>query len=106
MKAIIMNVKVEIKFSSNPEKQNYDEMNNAAESITNNLDSIVIYQRKQPANTLVAEFTIQKKRQIDVVDKIGKIFSYNLEDYLDSFISFPKKISRKKIKSPTDKDGL
>ena len=101
-----MNVKVEIKFSSNPEKQNYDEMYNAAKSITNNYDSIIIYQPKQPTNTLVAEFTIQKKRQIDVVDKIGKTFSYNLEDYLDSFISFPKKISPKKIKSPTDKDGL
>jgi len=47
MKSIIMNVKVEIKFSSNPEKQNYDEMYNAAKSITNNYDRIIIYQPKQ-----------------------------------------------------------
>jgi hypothetical protein len=45
----------------------------------------------------VAEFTINKARQIDVVDGIGKQFSYNLEGYLESSISFPKKASSKKI---------
>jgi hypothetical protein len=78
----MMNVKVEIKLCSNPEKQNYDEMYNSAESLTNDVDSIIIYQRKRPKNTLVAEFTIKNARQIDIVDRIGKEFSYNLEDYL------------------------
>jgi hypothetical protein len=91
----MMNVKVEIKLCTNPEKQNYDEMYNAAESLTNDVESIMIYQPKRPKNTLVAEFTIKNARQIDIVDRIGKEFSYNLEDYLDSSISFPKKISRK-----------
>jgi hypothetical protein len=90
-----MNVKVEIKLCSTPNKQNYEEMFNAAEYLTNNIDSILIYQRMRPPNTLVAEFTIDKVRQIDIVDRIGKEFSYNLEDYLDSSISFPKKITRK-----------
>jgi len=93
--ALQMNVKVEIKLCSNPEKQNYDEMYNASESLTNDVDSIIIYQPKRPKNTLVAEFTIKNARQIDIVDRIGKEFSYNLEDYLDSSISFPKKMSRK-----------
>ena len=91
-----MNVQVEIKFGSTPRKQDFDEMYNASKSLTNNDDSIYIYQRKRPKHVLVAEFTINKARQIDVVDRIGREFSYNLEDYLDSSISFPKKMSPKK----------
>jgi len=91
-----MNVKMKIKFCSTPKKQDFDGMYNAAESLTNDTDSVIIYQHKGPENALVAEFTINEARQIDVVDRIGKEFSYNLEDYLDSSISFPKKMLRKR----------
>ncbi len=70
-------------------------MFNAAEYITNNNDSIIVYPRKRPKNALVAEFTIDKVSQIDIVDRIGKELRYNLVDYLDSSISFPKKLARK-----------
>jgi hypothetical protein len=97
-KYIIMNVKVEIELDSTPEKQDYIEVYDAAIFLTNDPDSVSIYKSKRPKNSLVAEFTINKARQIDVVDGIGKQFSYNLEGYLESSISFPKKaLSKKKI---------
>jgi hypothetical protein len=96
-----LNVKVEIKFRPTPEKQNYDEMFNAAESLTNNHHSISIYQCRRQKNTLVAEFTMIKARQIDVVDRIGREFSYEIEDYLESSISFPKKMLKKPSKINT-----
>lgn len=91
-----MNVKVEIELDAIPEKQDYIEMYDSAIILTDDPDSILIYKSKRLKNTIVAEFTIKKARQIDVVDGIGKEFSCSLEGYLDSSISFPKNISRKK----------
>ena len=95
-----MNVKVKIELCSSPEKKDHKEMYVAAESLTNEIDSIYIYQSHSKRHELVAEFTIDKARQIDVVDKIGKEFSYNVENYSQSSISFPDK-PRKKIANKT-----
>lgn len=71
-------------------------MYGAAEFLANDTDSIYIYQHKGKSHNLVAEFTINKARQIDVVDRIGKEFSYNMENYSQSTISFPDKPTKKK----------
>ena len=65
-------------------------MFNSTEYLTNDVDSIVISIHPQNSKIIVAEFTVKKAKQIDVVDKIGKEFSYYLEDYNDSSIYFPK----------------
>jgi len=93
-----MNVKVEIELCSNPNKQDHDEMYDAAKFLTNDTDSIYVYQSKCQKNALVAEFTIDKARQVDVVDKIGGEFGYHVENYSQSAISFPKKPARKRSK--------
>ena len=41
-------------------------------------------------NIMLAEFTMPKARQMDVVDKIGRTFSLFMEDYSTQSIWFPK----------------
>ncbi len=98
-----MNVKVEIELSASAEEKDKKEMYGAAEFLTNDADSIYIYQPKGKKHNLVAEFTINKVRQIDVVDRIGKEFSYHVENYNQSTISFPDKPTKKKIKKTRGK---
>ena len=98
-----MNVKVIIELSSPPGKKDREEMYDSAEFLTNEIDSIYIYQPRNQRNELIAEFTIDKARQIDVVDRIGKEFSYNVENYSQSSISFPNKPTRKFVKKTKPK---
>jgi len=90
-----MNVKAEIELSSSPKEKDKEEMYDAAEYLTNDTASIYTYQHKSESDTLIAEFTINKARQIDVVDRIGKKFSYNMGNYSQSSISFPNKPTKK-----------
>jgi repressor LexA len=92
-----MNVKVEIELCASVKQKDKKEMYGAAEFLTNDSDSIYIYQPTGESHNLVAEFTINKARQIDVVDRIGKEFSYNMENYSQSTVSFPYKPTKKKI---------
>ena len=82
-----MNVKVEIELCVSAKQKDKEEMYGAAEFLTNDTDSIYIYQPKGESHNLVAGFTINKPRQIDVVDRIGKEFSYNMENYSRSTIT-------------------
>jgi hypothetical protein len=84
-----MKVRVELKLDTPPTLTHKEGMYFAASQLTNNESSIDIYMPESKSNLIVAEFTIQKARQIDVVDKIGKKFWY-VEDYSDSSIRFPK----------------
>ncbi len=88
-----MNVAVEMTLSVPPTEENKAQMYAAAEFLTNDEESIVILQPSGKPPRLVAEFSIRKARQIDVVDRIGKEFSYHVDDYNDSSISFPNKKS-------------
>ena len=76
----------------------------AAKSLTNNVNTIVITESQRKGNTLVAEFTINDARQRDVVDKIGKGFTYVLENYSDSSISFPKRRTTARKRSKVGKN--
>lgn len=88
-----MNVKVEVELCSPPTQVDRKEIYAAAEYLTNDINSIEISVPKNKSNIIIAEFTINKSRQIDVVDKIGKEFSYRIRNYNQSSISFPKKTS-------------
>jgi len=98
-----MNVKVKIELCLPPKKKDQEEMYDAAEFLTNETNSIYIYQPQSKKNELVAEFTINKARQIDVVDRIGNEFSYNIGNYSQSSISFPDKPTRKIAKKTKQK---
>lgn len=93
-----MNVMVTVDLCSSPVKDDKDQMSSVAKCLTNNDDSVVVHEPKNNSKKLTVEFTVYKARQMDVVDKIGKKFSYGIENYNHSSISFPKKrsVPRKK----------
>ena len=85
-----MHVQVEIMLSVKPTAVHKEAMQVAAASRTNDKKSIQIFVPKELENRILAFFTINKARQMDVVDHIGKAF-YIVDDYQDCTIIFPKK---------------
>lgn len=90
-----MNVKVEVELIAAPTEVDTEDMFASAKYLTNNVKSIVVYVPDDKPQSIVAEFTIEKARQVDVVDKIGKRFRTHVENYSQSIISFPKTTARK-----------
>lgn len=90
-----MNVRVEVELISPPTTVDTEDMVASAKYLTNNPQSIVVYVPDDKPQTIVAEFTIDKARQMDVVDKIGKRFRTHVQNYSQSIISFPKTAARK-----------
>lgn len=83
-----MYVQAEIALSVKPTAVHQKSMRSAARSKTNDRNSVQIFVPED--NKIVAVFTIEKARQMDVVTPIGKAFHF-VEDYQDSTIWFPKK---------------
>ena len=84
-----MNVMVEVELDVKPKKKHWKVMQQAAEALTDDKSSIRVSAPEDEEKTLVVEFTMERARQIDVVDRIGDEFSEYMEDYADSSISFP-----------------
>ncbi len=91
-----MNVKVDIELGKRPEKRHKEHMYESAEALTDDTERIVISEHLNKPTTLIAEFTMKKARQMDVVDHIADEFTDDMPDYQDSAISFPKKGPTKK----------
>jgi repressor LexA len=89
-----MDVKVEVELGSSPIEVDKEDMFASAKYLTNNRNSVAVYVPDKP-NTIIAEFTINKSRQMDVVDRLGKKFRLGVRNYSQSTISFPKAASRK-----------
>ena len=85
-----MNVKVEIELSTSATQIDQDEMREAAGYCTDDHRSILVYIPEGDQKTIVAEFTIPKARQMDVVDGIYRKFARTVSHYSQSAISFPK----------------
>jgi DNA-binding MarR family transcriptional regulator len=85
-----MNVKVEIELSTSATQIDQDEMREAAADCTDDDRSIVVYIPEGNPKTIVAEFTIPKARQMDVVDGIYRKFTRTVNHFSQSTISFPK----------------
>lgn len=66
------------------------EMRDAAESLTDNPESIVVYAEPDAPTVVVAEFTMTKARQIDIDDKILHCFALDMPDYENQSIVFPR----------------
>jgi hypothetical protein len=100
---IVMNVKVEVELCDHPGKKDKEQMYEAAENLTNDIKSIVVSEPKRKGNILIAEFTINDAKQIDVVDKIGDKFSDIMENYDASSINFPKRRTTTRKSQPIEK---
>lgn len=84
-----MKVRVEVELDVSPKNKHRKQIYEAAEYLTDNPNSILVSVSQSNPKLILVEFTIKKAKQIDVVDKIGKEFSYFVADYSTSSISFP-----------------
>ena len=85
-----MYVQVTVEIGVIPIAVHHKEMRSAARSLTNDKNSVHVAALKDGEMEITAVFTINKARQMDVVDKIGRRF-WDVGDYQTSSISFPKK---------------
>lgn len=85
-----MYVQVKVVLSAEATAVHQEAMRLAAFSRTNDRNSVRIFVPEDTAEQVVAVFTIEKARQRDVVDHIGRAF-HMVEDYADCTIRFPKK---------------
>ncbi|MCP4699029.1 MAG: hypothetical protein GY862_19575 [Gammaproteobacteria bacterium] len=90
-----MNVKIEISLDVSPSGRHEEQARNIAEHLADDKSRVMVFAHPRRSKMLVAEFTIKKARQIDVVDKIGKSF-WDVEDYNDSSIAFPATRTKKR----------
>jgi DNA-binding MarR family transcriptional regulator len=92
-----MDVKVEVELRSSPKEVDEEDMSLAAACLTNDQDSIAVFIIEDKLDTIVAEFTINKARQMDVVERIGRMFRDGVRNYSQLAISFPKAASRETL---------
>lgn len=108
--SVTMIVSVHINLTSEGQPIHCRQMHDAAFSLTDNPQSIRVTIGEDKVSML-AEFTMSKSRQMDVVDKIGHEFMWRVQDSDTYSIWFPKtpRHSKSKRKSPaskfTDKQG-
>ncbi len=97
-----MHVKVEVELTRHPAKKHREIMYESAEVLTDDKNSIVISDHLTKPDVIMAEFTMKKARETDMVDKIGEEFDY-MEDSSTSWISFPKKgLAKKQASESTE----
>jgi len=85
-----MKVQVEVVLSAKPTKKDLAEMRDSAMSASDERKSVRVRRHESRENVLVADFLVEKARQIDVVDGIGQAFEDFMTNYADSTIRFPK----------------
>ena len=90
MKTGSMNVCVAVELAVPTADKHIREMKSSAIQLTNDRGSIRVTVEDGLPNIMLAEFTMPKARQMDVVDKIGRTFSLFMEDYSTQSIWFPK----------------
>lgn len=85
-----MKVIVYIELSVAVGKRHLSEMQAAAQRFADNKDSLVVSVDPDDNNVAIAEFTMPKARQMDVVDRIMRRFAQNMPDYETQSVGFPK----------------
>ena len=84
-----MKVRVYVTLSVKPVKKHVDAMRYSASTRTDDKGSVSVSVDPDEGKTLVAEFTVPKARQMDVVDRIVQAFEDFVPDAIDFSASFP-----------------
>lgn len=84
-----MNVKVALKLAFPPTEMDIDKASVSAKHLTNKPLDVDVYIDDDHPNTIIAEFTVNRAAQIDIVDGIGNVFRNGVPNYCDQTISFP-----------------
>jgi hypothetical protein len=90
-----MGVRVEVELMSSPTEIDEREMFASAGYLTNDMNSVAVSIPRYEANIIVAEFNVNKARQMDVVDGIAREFRIGVRNYGQCSISFAKAASRR-----------
>ena len=94
-----MHVCVEVHLSVRPTEKHREQARSAASYLTDNDESVRISFPRRTPKRVLAEVTIPKARQIDVVDRIAKAF-WDVDDYGTCTIWFPKPERKKRRTRP------
>jgi hypothetical protein len=84
-----MMVRCEVELTTTAAVKHLDAMKWAAERITDDLSSVRTWLDEDLPESVFAECTIQKARQMDVADRIMHAFCLQMEDYRSQSIWFP-----------------
>lgn len=84
-----MKVSVYVTLSVEPTEKHQDAMRISASTRTDDKASVSVSTATDNSKTLVAEFTVPKARQMDVVDRIVQAFEDFVPDSIDFSASFP-----------------
>ena len=93
-----MDVRVQVDLSVAPAERHLAEMRSAADSLTDDRQSVRVSVPADTPKSMIAAFTIPNARQMDVVDKIMRRFALFMEDYQDQTAWFPKKPRKRKTR--------
>jgi len=86
-----MSVCVQVELTVSARQTHLHEMVSAARSMTDDQRSIRVSTISDDPKSMLAEFTMPKARQMDVVDKIMHEFALFMEDYSTQSVWFPVK---------------
>lgn len=103
-----MLVTVRVELMSSPTEIDERDMFASAGYATNDPKSVTISIPEDRANVIVAQFTVDRARQMDVVDAIAREFQIGVRNYGQSAISFenvPSRRSRQRKTLYTEKQG-
>ena len=100
-----MNVSVQVDLSAAVGEKHLAEMGSAANLLTDDRDSVRVSVLPDNSKSMLAEFTIPKARQMDVVDKIMREFAMFMEDYADQTVWFPKKPKQRRSRKAQPESG-
>ena len=96
-----MEVKVQVDLSVPAREEHLGVMRSAANILTDDPESIRLSVLPGKPQAMLAEFTMLKARQMDVVDKIMREFAMFMQDYNDQTVWFQKRPKQRKKRSPT-----
>ena len=96
-----MYVIVEVLFDQPPVKKDFKQVTKAVKSLAIDKDDIDVYQPAEEQEKLIAEFFMNKGRQIDLADGINTEFSNTVENIADISVSFPKIKNEKPAPTPS-----
>lgn len=85
-----MKVHIYVTLSVTPTEKHIEEMTFCASRRTDNKDSVSVFVYPEDSKTLVAEFTVPKARQMEVVDRIVQAFEDFVPDAIDFSAGFPR----------------
>ncbi len=97
-----MKVCVQVDLRTLAADKHLSEMRDAAERVTDDKQSVRVSVLDHEPRAMLAEFTMPKARQMDVVDKIMHEFALFMEDYKTQSVWFPHPPRNRSKRKPNE----